>query len=88
MPRRAEQAVPFLAGQGDVGAGGGFLDAPRIGGAEHDLDMGRVPHDLGDGDASGGNAILRRQRVDGVVELGEILAVPKKDAVEEALLEG
>src|SRR5438094_955926 len=67
VPGVGEEAVPLLARQRDLRAGGRLLHPLGLRGAEDDLHVRGVPGDPGDRDAGRRHAVLRGEGVDAVV---------------------
>src|SRR4051794_17258781 len=87
VARGREEAVPLLAREPEVGAGGRLAHTLRLGRAQHDLDVRGMAGDPGDGDAGRRDAVFLGERLELVVELRVALPIADEDAVEEALLE-
>src|ERR1700761_4954102 len=86
ISRRGEDAVPLLAGERQITPGSGIPHALGGGRADDDLEVRGMTGDPGDCDARPGDPVLRAEIVDDVVQLGEVLAVAEKRAVEPLIL--
>ncbi|CDN44413.1 hypothetical protein BN871_EU_00280 [Paenibacillus sp. P22] len=82
----AEDGVPFLARESDVGGLDAVLQTLDVHRADDRLHAGRMAQNPGDGDRRVADAVLRRDLVDLLVQLGELVAA-EEDAFEESVLE-
>ena len=78
--------VPFLAGKGHIGCLAGILYTVWVGSAKDWLHVGRMAQKPGNRNGGIRHALVCRDRIDFLVEFGE-LRVIQEDTFKEAILE-